>query len=76
VQAIYSGFGIPRLMRETITSALPEARAVMDEHTALIAALRSGDTEASCRAIAEQSQQVRAILLGAGHHTAADKVST
>ncbi len=42
----------------------------MDEHTALIAALRSGDTEAACRAIAEQSQQVRAILLGAGHQTA------
>ena len=76
VQAIYTGFGIPTLMRETITSALPEARAVMDEHTALIAALRSGDTEAACRAIAEQSQQVRAILLGAGHHTAADKVTT
>ena len=74
VQAIYTGFGIPRLMRETMKSALPEARAVMDEHTDLITALRSGDTEAACRAIAEQSQQVRAILLGAGHQ-AADRQS-
>ena len=39
---------IPRLMRETITNVLPAARAVMDDHTGLIAALRSGDTEAAC----------------------------
>jgi long-chain acyl-CoA synthetase len=66
VQRMYTGFDIPRLMRETIAAVLPEARAVLDDHTELIAALRSGDTDAACRAIADQNHEVHAILLGAG----------
>jgi DNA-binding GntR family transcriptional regulator len=66
VQRIYQGFDIPRLMRETIAAVLPDARAVLDDHTELITALRAGDTDAACRAIADQNDKIHAILLGAG----------
>jgi long-chain acyl-CoA synthetase len=76
VLGIYAGFAIPRLMRQTIHAVLPAARSVMDDHADLIAALRAGDTEAACGAIAEQSRRVRAILLTEGDAAAVDQLQS
>jgi DNA-binding GntR family transcriptional regulator len=63
-------------MRQTIHAVLPAARSVMDDHADLIAALRAGDTEAACGAIAEQSRRVRAILLTEGDAAAVDQLQS
>ena len=74
LQRMYTGFDIPRLMMETISSVLPAARAVMDDHSGLIDALRAGNIEAACSAIADQNQAVHAILLGAASEISAGTV--
>ena len=65
LQRMYTDLRIPRLMMETVSNVLPAARAVMDDHTGLIEALRAGDIDAASVTITEQNRRVHAILLGA-----------
>ena len=76
VERMYAGLGIPQLMEATIAGVLPEVRAVMDDHNELIDALRSGNIDAACRAIASQNQQVHAILIGGSMRVSASPVLT
>jgi long-chain acyl-CoA synthetase len=61
---IYNSMDLPELMRRVLVVAPPSIREVFDDHKGLTNALRTGDSEATCAAIAEHVNRARNALAG------------
>jgi DNA-binding GntR family transcriptional regulator len=59
---IYNAMDLPELMRRVLDVAPTSIRGVFDDHTGLTDALRSGNANATCAAIAEHANRVRSAL--------------
>src|SRR5688572_10744261 len=59
---IYNAMDLPELMRRVLEVAPPSIREVFDDHKAWTDALRSGDVNATCAAMTEKANRIRAAL--------------
>jgi acyl-CoA synthetase (AMP-forming)/AMP-acid ligase II/DNA-binding GntR family transcriptional regulator len=59
---IYNSMDVPELMRRVLEVAPPSIREIFDDHRSLTRSLQSGDANATCEAIAEHTNRVRAAL--------------
>jgi len=59
---IYNSMDVPELMRRVIEIAPPSIREIFDDHRALTRSLQSGNTNATCEAIAQHTNLVRSAL--------------
>jgi DNA-binding GntR family transcriptional regulator len=59
---IYNSMDLPELMRRVLEVAPVSIREVFDDHKAWTDALRSGDVNATCAAMTEKANRIRAAL--------------
>jgi long-chain acyl-CoA synthetase len=59
---IYNAMDLPELMRRIIEVAPPSLREVFDDHRQLTGSLQAGDANATCHAIADHTNRIRAAL--------------